>query len=571
MYCAKCGHENSDLATHCAFCGADLTVFGEDEKTSLDSTVELHIPVSSEHLTDSAEVAEGDTARRPQVIDATYEPFVPGSDGDTERREQVTEASPEPDPQQNVTHQAQVLVRNQAHKTGGFFSRYQRPIAITCALLVIAVVGVAWLMLSLKDRPSKAELSADLATRYPAFAYTGGTYGFDTVITLSDVAITSLEPIDTPEGVEAATGVGPNAYQAEAEAFYKDSHVSVYHDFTCTYVRSDNGWQPSGEIEEGVIEVEAESGVDEGKVLQNVAEILSQTPTENGVALQDVYGSGNVHVADRTFTPKTRTEKATDVLVLSCHRDFAFYSYDGTITCTFAFDNNEWGLVSSVADEAATMRTNTSVVGVWSGTAIDHTASGGTCYGAEGKPVTISIDTVEDMDAAYTTVTGTISGTVHAHPENARKQMSNLDDLEIEGVPFTGTLTTSTDSSTGAELTLEATCTVELPERANTRLPNNLGVGESEEDEEGTLKNRKKTDQWTTEDYEDYYLSLAEDGGTEPSLELSLLMSFGSTNDPTGVFLDLTSTYTSQEVILLVVPRETQARFTDTYQLVRAS
>jgi hypothetical protein len=48
-------------------------------------------------------------------------------------------------------------------------------------------------------------------------------------------------------------------------------------------------------------------------------------------------------------------------------------------------------------------------------------------------------------------------------------------------------------------------------------------------------------------------------------------MSFGSTNDPTGVFLDLTSTYTSQEVILLVVPRETQARFTDTYQLVRAS
>jgi hypothetical protein len=112
---------------------------------------------------------------------------------------------------------------------------------------------------------------------------------------------------------------------------------------------------------------------------------------------------------------------------------------------------------------------------------------------------------------------------------------------------------------------------VELPERANTRLPNSLGVGESEEDEEGTLKNRKKTDQWTTEDYEDYYLSLAEDGGTEPSLELSLLMSFGSTNDPTGVFLDLTSTYTSQEVILLVVPRETQARFTDTYQLVRAS
>lgn len=485
MRCPACGHDNSNLATRCATCGAILPTHIEAESTAPQPT-----PVSAD--------PDG-TAERPQPATAAPEPQV-------EQAPQFRE----------VAGAAGKLVSSKRQQIGAFFSTHQRALGISLALLVVVVLGAVWLVVNLFDAPAYTQIESDMAQVLSSYEYAGGTYGPDLEIPLSRVGVTERSSTKTPEGLEVSENVGPTAFSVDAEATFDDGKMRVVRNVNATYVRAGNEWQMAGDLADRGVSFTARAGVDEAKVLANIDAILAAASAESNTSLADVYADGEFSVVGNVFKEAADKDTATNDVTIHCAKESGFYAYEGNVIAHFAFESGTWALRSAEADANAASRTYTPLVGTWTGELVSTSSNGtGDCYAAQEHNLQISIDSVGDASAGGGQVRGTVSVLAHRHARLDKAEYSTEGDEYLERVSFTGAMRTSRDEESGSNLSM--VCTT----------------------------------------------------AGDPNGEVEFTLTFGANDDPTAVIARVTSTYTYEETILMFIPHQTIAEFTDTYTLTR--
>lgn len=407
------------------------------------------------------------------------------------------------------------LVSRGGHRASAFIGKHQKALGVGLALTVVAVIAIVWVVVIFMRAPTYTHIEQDLSERIPTYSYAGGTFGSDLQIPLSSISVTKRERTQTPDGFEA-NGKGAQAYRVEAEAIYDDGNMRVVRDVGATYVQQGDNWTIVGELDESGTSFTAHAGVDEGKVLANMPAVLQAASGGNEVSLADIYADGAFSIASNNFEPSPEQDTSTDDVVIACSKDNGFYAYAGNVTARFAFESGEWRLRTAEADTGATMRTYEPLVGTWTGSMVSHESNGGSCYGAQHQPLTVVINSVGDPAQGRGQVQGIVTGLAHFHERLSANASSNPGDKLLEDMPFSGAITADYDRKTGSSLNIECS------------------TSGSEED------------------------------------SVTILLSFGTDNDPSAVFARVTSTHQYEEVLLFWLPHQTSATFTDTYLLVRA-
>lgn len=611
MRCPVCGHANSDLATRCAGCGAELPPAPLEDATSpvVDETYVAQTTVAPHHMKTSvmetrdatggavptsepvsetpfSDVDETHVATSPVDNAAGDEPdddfgseldyedelddeYLEDFDDEDEFDEDFEEDYDELD---EGGYEGSGELRRprkpREHRVATFVTSHQKGLGIGLALVVIVVLGVTWLYFSLAGAPAKTEIANDLSSHLPTYAYTGGTFGPDEEIALSNLTVTRLEPTSVPTQT-GSTGIGPSAYLCDAEATYEGESMRATRTVSATYVRTDDGWQMSGDLVTDSATLSPVAGVSTDKMLGSISELLLLAQESTGEDLSSIYAGGSFQVIGERFDDATKTTPATDSVTISCTQASTFYSYEGVLNARFAFEDGTWHLEAAGVEAGATSRNYAPLIGIWEGPAIDHEASAKVCYGAEEVPLSVVIESIGETVGDQTSVTGTIYGIVHAHGELDRQEMSDARDVHIEMVPFEGSLT----SGYGSDLTLEATVAYEAPQRPEEE--DETAEDEEESEEGGTSSTTiRRTTSATRPDpagESTAPMPKTSNKGVDGTLDVTFICTFDSTDGTPSVICDLTSTYSYEEVVFLVVPRETQARFTDTYSLTRVS
>lgn len=487
MRCPTCGHENSSLATRCASCGAILPT--TITQVTQDTTAQRSILIDD---------ASGDTAEHARApIDAPA-PTV----GDNPKFREVAGT-------------AGKFARGKSQAIGTFFSTHQRALGISLALGVVAVLGIVWLVIYLFDAPAYQKIEADLSERMGTYEYAGGTYGPDLVIPLSSIAVTQRSSTRTPEGLQVNGDIGPTAYDVEAEATFDDGCIRVVRDVAAVYVRSNDAWSITGELAEHGLSLSARSGVDENKVLENVGTILNAASAQTNTSLSDIYADGSFSIVSNVFKQAGNKDTATDEVTIHCSKESGFYSYEGNIRATFAFESGTWSLRNATADDSATTPSYAPLVGTWTGSVVSTKSDGSNCYGAQEHPLELSIETVGDPSGGSGQVQGTISVLAHYHKRLEHDQATHTGDTQLENISFTGTIETESNVASSGNLVVDCTTT----------------------------------------------------GSPEGTLDFTLV--FGTDDDPSAVFAYVTSTHEYEESLLFFIPYPSTAEFTDTYILNR--
>lgn len=513
MYCPNCGHNNNELATRCSACGSPLP---------WESASQEPVP-----QTDSANDSEPPTLeRQPPTIDLgpmeQRGPSPAESTGEhTAEREPISGESPQPEegsePQfREVKRAAGRYAHAKRNRVVAFLQDHQRALGIGIAAVVIGVMAAVWFLVNLNNGPATSQIEADLAALAPTYSYVGGTYGPDLDVPLSKVSVTKREASKSPKGYSPSEGVGSGVFDVNVEMTYDDGKILAVHDVSGTYVRTDDGWALTGELGDQGLSLSARSGVDEEKVLANMDPILSAA-SPNKLPLGDIYAGGSFSIVGNSFEPTPDKDTATDDVVIRCERTNGFSTYSGNVTARFAFESGEWRLRSAEADDNATMPTFNQLLGTWTGSMVKQAADEGSCFGAKDNPVSINITSVGDPSAGGGQVQGTITCLAHYHEQLKSDQSSNPNDALVEDLAFWGTISTEYDSATGSSLNI--TCS----------------------------------------------------SAGEPRGKVNFVLSFGTADDPSAAIARVTTTHEYQDMVLYLFPRQTTARFTDTYVLTHSN
>lgn len=451
--------------------------------------------------------------------DATIPKAGPTPPDGTAERPQIAEAPQpaieEPPELRDVAGTAGKFVSSRWQALGEFFSAHQKGLGVGLAVVIIGVFGIVWLTINLLDAPTFAKIEADMAELLPSYEYAGGTYGPDLSIPLSGIAITERSSTQTPEGMEATNVVGRGAYAVETEATFDDGKIRVVRDVGATYVRGDDDWYVTGELAERGTSFTARSGVDENKVLANVGAILDAASAGAETSLTDVYADGTFSIVGNVFREAADKDTATNDVTIHCAKDNGFYAYEGNVIAHFAFESGTWALRSAEGDGQIGTRTYGPLVGTWTGGLVDTQSNGASCYGAQGHELVVTIDSIGDPSEGRSQVKGSITTLAHYHRTLEEEALSTEGDTVVEQVSFSGSLRTTRDETTGSNLTMECTTT------------------------------------------------------GNPRGELEFTLSFGTDEDPSAVVARVASTYSFEELVLLLIPHQTTASFVDTYLLAK--
>lgn len=420
MICPACGHDNSDNATRCSVCGADLT----------------------------QQADRGGT-----------QPLPPGRE---------PEQAPPP---RDVTWKE--FLSLQARKATTFLHRHQRAVAVAAVIALAALLAVILVARALASAPTNAALEADLAQRAGSTTYVAGQYGSDEELSVSSVSVTKKTQTQSP--TVQSNALDAPAYEVEAEVHYQNGSVEVVRNVGGTYVRGDGGWVLAGELADLGTSYTARSGVDQEKVLANAAAIMAQADaswTGEG-SLASAYQDATFSVVGSDFQASPQNDTSTDDVTLHAVRAGTFSSIQTDVTAHFAFLDGTWQLRSAEASDGALAPVYDQLKGTWLGTHTGSRSTAGTCYGANSTPLSVTIASVGDSSGSRSQVTGTISGLAHFHAPAKTSEDSDEGDQELRDVAFTGTISTAHDDQTNADLNIAC----KVPDSAGGSLAFTLGFG----------------------------------------------------------------------------------------------
>lgn len=512
MRCPACGHDNTNLATRCAACGYALTddnAMYPGPTSERAATESLLAPTLPNVPTDDG------PAPSPNEVEQPANPVATSTTEESHTAPWVPKPATHEDPSlHQVAGAAGRIAKAKRRQLGSFLIRHQRAVGIGLAILVVGILAVAWVTINVVNTPTLAQIEQDMAQLAPEYVYTGGIFGPDLTLSLSDVTVTDRSATQAPEGMEASDGVGSTAYGVEAQLTYDDGRVQVTRDVMATYVRGKNDWAIAGELSEKNLSSAARAGVDENKVLANMGVILTAANTTDSDSLSELYDGGDFQIVSNVFDAHEDGE-ATDDVTIHCSQRHGFCAYEGTIDAHFVFDSGTWVLGTATASEGAAARSYAPLVGTWVGELLSTSSTtGGTCHGAQGNPLTITIDTVgEDGEGQ---VSGTISCVAHFHESLKKNKSKDAHDEALDSLAFAGTIDATNDDGSGTNIRIACTTA----------------------------------------------------GTPDGSVELELC--FGTSDDPNVVTATVTTTHEYEEPVLLFIPHQTSACFVDTYQLWRA-
>lgn len=424
MICPACGHDNSDKATRCSACGADLT----------------QVPAQGEGGSGTQPLPHRQApGQAPPPRDVTWKEFL----------------------------------SQQGRKAGAFLHRHQRAVAVLAVVALGALLAAVLFARALASAPTNAALEADIAQRAGSATYTAGQYGSDEELSVSSVSITRKTQTQSPAAQTG--GLSAAAYDVQAEMHYLNGSVEIVRNVGGTYVQSSEGWVLSGELSDLGTSYTARSGVDQDKVLANAAAILAEADSswKGGGSLASAYQDATFSVVGNDFQASPENDTSTDDVTLHAERADTFWSVRTDIVAHFAFLDGTWQLRSAEASEGALTPVYDQLVGTWVGTHTGSQSTAGACYGANSTPLSVTIASVGDSSGSRSQVTGTISGLAHFHAPAKTSEDSDEGDQELRDVAFTGTISTAHDDQTNADLNIAC----KVPDSAGGSLAFTLGFG----------------------------------------------------------------------------------------------
>ena len=278
-----------------------------------------------------------------------------------------------------------------------------------------------------------------------------------------------------------------------------------------TGTRTPEGMEASERVGSVAYDVEAEATYDDGKmhVVRNV---------DTTYVHKDDSWHMTGELADRGLSLSARSGVDESKVLASLDSILDAVSKSEDISLAELYEDGSFSIVGNSFKEAANKDTATNDVTI-------HCSKQDGFVAYEGNVTArfafewshkfeVTIDSVGDA-SSNGKVTGSITVLAHYHGKLTNKADSSEGDKLVERVPFTGVINTDRDKKTGNDLRLEATTT-------------------------GTAEG-----------------------------ELSFVMSFGTSDDPSEVTAKVTTTHTYQETVLFFIPHQTTSKFVDNYLVSR--
>jgi len=300
----------------------------------------------------------------------------------------------------------------------------------------------------------------------------------------------------------------PSKCEVNTVVTYSNGAVSAQQEATLRYERQDGSWTCVSAEPIGGASFSATTGVDRQKLRENINGILQRAEASRDDETGSIALPTLYAGAEVEVLDETFDEESqTDVATLHISKSDTFTSYECDVKATFSFrpGNGLWELTSAEASSGAKDATLTPLIGTWTGTFRGQVAYEGKCYGAKDYGLRVVITHAEGHE-----ISGTIDCLAHYHADLSADSQETEGDTQLTEVPFTGTLV---ETSPG----LTFTCTT--PEAA-----------------EGVLE---------------------------------LQLTFGSEASPTAVSATLTTKHDYVATILLFIPYDEEATFSDTFVLSR--
>ena len=379
-------------------------------------------------------------------------------------------------------------VAQAAEKARGFLASHKRPVAIVAVLAVALVALLTVAGIRAGSVPANDVVAADARTRVSAPDYSGGKWGDDAELEVSDVKVLSVRKTQSAIDPSAAQFGASSYAQAEVSVTFENGSVRATKTATLGYAKVAGMWTAIGGETDTNAAFEAQEGVDEDAVKANSAALLeraeqslhasgdkSEPAADDGVgekSLVGIYAGGDFEVLSSDFD----AEGQTDSLVLSCKKTGTYDEYACQIGVKFAFRpvNGLWEIVETDVPADAKTRSFAPLVGTWTGTFQSQETGGAKCLAATNAPLTVDITGQEgsrDAQGTGARLIGTVSGVAHFHANPQKDSQGCEGDAGFSGAALTAELVPG--GSNGSDLAFSA----QLPDQAGGNVSVTLQFG----------------------------------------------------------------------------------------------
>lgn len=405
-------------------------------------------------------------------------------------------------------------LRGRAQAARSFAATHKWTFALAALCAVAAIAGVAYWNARASRMPSDEQIRVDASSRLAAPNYTQSDYAIDEPLALTGIEV----------GQKSLSDTRRDACVVDVVATFANAGMETRADARLTYVREGDGWTCSAASTERASH-HAVAGVDQQKVVEHVGALLAAADQdEASESLSSLYHNAAVEVTSEEFDE----EEQVDTVVLHCASTGTFVRYECDLTAHFRFApaSGAWELAGASVSDGARNLSLEPLVGTWQGTFERQEASDAKCLAAGASGLTVTVTEAQLTDNGGASIKGTLSGVAHMHANLAKDADTTDGDLVLQDTAFTGSLSSG-------EVDLDV---IDL-----------LAGNNPKRDDAGLVFT------CTTPDV--------------AAGEVTLTLTFGQSNAPDAATATLTSKHAYDDTILLLIPYQREARFTDHFTL----
>lgn len=330
-------------------------------------------------------------------------------------------------------------LRGRIHAVRTFLGARRAIVACLAALCVAGLAALAYSAWDATRTPSRELIEAYVQEHLgePPRVEGAGPFAPQDPLALSSVEVVDARPSTTRR----------DASDVQVALVYANDVQEARVDERLTYVRAGDTWNCTASTT-GNVSYHALAGVNQQQVIEQLGTLFEEADADAGSAssLATLYQTAEAEVVDEQFDKAEQTDR----LSLRCTSRQGFATYACGLTADFRFvpASGAWELVEVAASEDAESPHYDALVGTWQGTFVGQEADGARCLSAQEQGLTIAIDEVTGQPSNGMTVTGTVSGTVHAHDALVQDVERREGDELIDGIAFTAELTRGSDGLT---------------------------------------------------------------------------------------------------------------------------
>lgn len=485
----------------------------------LDKTLPQEVPEAvapssteppDEAVPEALPVDETTARPMPEATEALPEPVEAPDPGEPE----PDEATPAPK-LSDIGADLGSWAKERAASMGAFLSAHRLATVLVLLACVGAILGVVLFGIQASQMPPDDLIAADVRERLSAPAHTASPYEIDEPLVLQSVDVSS----------KRTSGTRRDACEVSAVAVFANSGMETRAEAELTYVRKGESWSCAAASADKVSH-HATAGVDQQRVIDHSSDLLLAADSSEDGRLDSFYRDASVNLVSENFVEDAQT----DSLILHYASQGTFVSYECDLTAHFRFvpASGAWELTETFVSDNAYDLGFGPLIGTWQGTFASQQSTSQKCLAARDANLTVNITQAKMGNDGDATIEGTLTGIAHLHADLSSDATQTEGDQLLEAAPFTGHI-----SSGNVEQDIIS-----------------LLAGNSPKSEQAGI-----VFDCTTQDIA---------GGA-----VTLTLTFGTSNAPDSAAATLTSTHSYEDYFLLI-PYQREARFADSFTLVKA-